>query len=207
MVFKNLRKYFLTGIATILPLIITVWFLKWLFTLIDNILLEPFVDSVGVYLKYPGIEWLARVFLLVLFVLIVSFLGFLISFLFFRKMLLALENLFLKFPFIGKIYKSIKQVSNAIVGEGKNIFKKVVLVEYPADGRFCIGFLTAQAEGFLNQVSSNDLVAVFIPTTPNPTSGMLVYFPEEKVKYLDISVEEGMRIVISAGTAAVTAHD
>ena len=204
MIFKNLRKYFLTGIATVLPLVITIWFLKWLFALIDNILLEPFIAFVRVYSKYPGVEWLARLFILVLFVLIISFLGFLISFLFFRKMLSALENLLLKFPFIGKIYKSIKQVSNAIVGEGKNVFKKVVLVEYPADGRFCIGFLTAQAEDLLNQASSNELVAVFIPTTPNPTSGMLVYFPKEKVKYLDINVEEGMRIVISAGTATVT---
>ncbi|MDP8233668.1 MAG: DUF502 domain-containing protein [Candidatus Saelkia tenebricola] len=207
MVFKNLRKYFLTGIATILPLVITVWILRWLFTVVDNVLLKPFIAFVKIYLEYPGIEWLARVFLLVLFIFIVSFLGFLISFLFFRKMLAGLENLFLKFPFIGKIYKSIKQVSSAIVGEGKNVFKEVVLVEYPANGRFCIGFLTAEAEHIINQASSNDLVAIFIPTTPNPTSGMLVYYPKEAVKHLDISVEEGMRIVISAGTATVASYD
>ncbi|MDP8216939.1 MAG: DUF502 domain-containing protein [Candidatus Kaelpia imicola] len=207
MMFKRVRKYFLTGIATVLPLIITFWFLAWLFEIVDNVLLEPFFNYVQNYLGYPGIDIIIKVVLVLVLVLLLSFLGFLVSFLFFRRFLNFFEALFLKFPIVGKTYKSIKQISDAVMGEGRNVFKKVVLVEYPSDGKFCIGFMTAKAENILNKTAGFELITVFIPTTPNPTSGMLIYYPKEKIKYLDMTVEEGMRVVISAGTAIVSSDD
>ncbi len=207
MIFKRIRKYFLTGIATVLPLIVTFWFLTWLFEIIDSILLEPFLSYVQNYLSYPGIEIVVKIVLVLALVLLLSFLGFLVSFLFFRRFLGFFENLFLKFPIVGKIYKSIKQISDAVMGEGRNVFKKVVFVEYPSDGKFCIGFMTAKAEKTLNETVGTELIAVFIPTTPNPTSGMLIYYPKEKIRDLDMTVEEGMRVVISAGTAIISRND
>ncbi|MDP8253527.1 MAG: DUF502 domain-containing protein [Candidatus Kaelpia aquatica] len=204
---KRVRKYFLTGIATVLPLIVTFWFLTWLFEIVDSLLLDPFLNYVQNYFSYPGIDIIVKVVLVLVLVLLLSFLGFLVSFLFFRRFLNFFENLFLKFPIVGKIYKSIKQISDAVMGEGRNVFKKVVFVEYPSDGRFCIGFMTAKAEKILNEAVGSELIAIFIPTTPNPTSGMLIYYPKEKIKYLDMTVEEGMRVVISAGTAIVSSDD
>jgi uncharacterized membrane protein len=207
MFFKNIRKNFFAGVATILPLIITIWFLTWLFRIVDNLLLEPFLNYVQNYLGYPGLDIAVKAILTLVLILLISFLGFLVSFLFFRRLLNFFERLFLKFPIVGKIYKSIKQISDAVMGEGKNVFKKVVLIEYPSDGRFCIGFVTAKAEQRLNKAAGSELVAIFLPTTPNPTSGMLLYYPKDKVRELDLTVEEGMRVVISAGTAIVSSDD
>jgi uncharacterized membrane protein len=198
---KGVRRYFITGIATILPLLLTFWFLRWIYLKIDSLLFQPLLSLMENWIRYPGVKYLAKFSILLIVFLGITFIGFLASFLFFRRMFAKFESLLLRFPFVGKVYKSIKQISIAIVGEGKNIFKKVVLVEYPHPGKFCIGFLTADADEKLNKASNTDLVGVFIPTTPNPTSGMLIYFPRDAVKVLDISVEEGMRLVISAGTA------
>ncbi|MDD5614122.1 MAG: DUF502 domain-containing protein [Candidatus Omnitrophica bacterium] len=204
---KSIRKYFFAGIATALPLVITIWLLIWLLAKIDILLLKPFLVYIKNYLDYPGVEILARVVILAVFMLLLSFLGFLVSFIFFRNFLNFMEKIFLKFPIVGKIYKSIKHISDAVMGQGRNVFKKVVLVEYPHQGRFCIGFLTSEAGRVINNASGHNLAAVFIPTTPNPTSGMLVYFPRESIKELDLTVEEGMRIVISAGTVIVGEDD
>lgn len=204
---KGLRKYFLTGIAIILPLVITFWFLKWLFLKIDDILFQPFLSAIKIYFKLPGLEILARLFVFVIFILAISFLGFLVSLFSFRRLWAKLENLILKFPFIGKVYNSIKQISSAIVGEGVSIFKKVVLVEYPVKGKFCIGFITAEAEELLNRASGEELVAVFIPTTPNPTSGMLIYFPKNSITILNLSIGDGMKLIISAGAVPTVSHD
>lgn len=205
--FRSTRKYFITGIVTILPIVITYWFLKWLFLRVDRLLFRPLLSYVTLYIQSPWVEILSRIFIFVFLILLVSLIGFLVNLFFFKKLFSKLENFLLKFPFVGIIYKSIKQISIALVGQGRNIFKKVVLVEYPSGDKFCIGFITAEAEVFLNQAAQNELVAVFIPTTPNPTSGMLVYYPKSSIKLLDLSVEEGMRIVISAGTAVVSTDD
>ncbi len=204
---KKIRKNLFAGIATVLPLIITVWFLTWLFEIVDSLLLNPVLNYIKNYLDYPGVDIIIKIVLIIALVLLLSFLGFLVSFLFFRRLFSFFENLFLKFPIVGRIYKSIKQISDAVMGEGKNVFKKVVLVEYPSDGKFCIGFITAKAEKSLNEAVGSELIAIFMPTTPNPTSGMLIYYPKEKVQELSMTVEEGMRVVISAGTAIVSSDD
>lgn len=204
---KKLKRYFLTGIATLLPLVITFWCLKWLFLKIDKLLLEPALFYFKDYMKYPGFEILARLIILLALTIGIVLLGFLVSFLFFRNLLGRLEEVILKLPLVGRVYNSIKQIIIAIVGEGKHIFKKVVLVEYPKRGIFCIGFITAEAEKILNQAAQEELVAIFIPTTPNPTSGMLVYLPKNAIKILDLDIEEAMRIVISAGTVAIKNND
>ncbi len=204
---KNIKKYFLTGIGTILPLILTIWFLKWFLAILDKFLFRPFLHFIKNYFEYPNIDIYIRIAVFILVILLLSFLGFLINFLFFRKIVKKIESMIFKFPFIGKIYNSIKQLSNAIVGQGKNVFKKVVLIEYPSEGKFCIGFLTSEAEQVINQAANKELVAVFIPTTPNPTSGFLIYYPKESIRVLDMSAEEGMRVIISAGTASVKSYD
>ena len=204
---KNIRRYFFTGVAVILPLALTFWILKIIFQKIDQWLLQPLLPYFKDYLGPLSLEVVGRIIILILFIFLLAFLGFLINFLFFRKLFSSFEHLILRFPFVGKIYKTIKQISVAIVGEGKNIFTKVVLVEYPYKGKYCIGFLTSEAEEVLNAAAGEELVAVFIPTTPNPTSGVLIYFPKEEVKLLDLTVEEGMRLVISAGTAHAKVND
>ncbi len=206
---KNIRRYFFTGVAVVLPLALTFWILKIIFQKVDQWLLQPLLPYLKNYLSLSSVvlEVVGRVVILILFIFLFAFLGFLINFLFFRKLFSSFERLILRFPFVGKIYKTIKQISVAIVGEGKNIFTKVVLVEYPYKDKYCIGFLTSEAEEVLNTAAGEELVAVFIPTTPNPTSGVLIYFPKQEVKLLDLTVEEGMRLVISAGTAHARVND
>lgn len=199
----NIRRYFFTGSAVILPLALTIWILKVLFQKVDQWFLQPLLPYLENYFTPLALNIIGRILILLLLIFMVSFLGLLVNFLFFRRLLSKLERLLLRFPFVGKIYKTIKQISIAIVGEGKNIFTKVVLVEYPHPGKYCIGFLTSEAEEVLNKAAGEELVAVFIPTTPNPTSGVLIYFPRQAVKILDLTVEEGMRLVISAGAVRI----
>ena len=106
---------------------------------------------------------------------------------------------------MGKIYNAIKQISSAFIGQGKTIFKEVVLIEYPRKGINSIGFTTGPSKGEINSVLGKkgySGVNVFVPTTPNPTSGIFMVFPKEDVQFLEMSVEDGMKLVVSGGSVS-----
>ena len=190
----KLKRYFLTGLLLILPLFITFYILILSFKFIDGIL-GGFINN---YLRanwgffIPGIG-------IILGILIVWLTGFIATHFLGKRMLSVLENRFVGLPGVRQIYPSAKQIVGFLFSKDKAAFKQVVLAEYPSKGIWSIGFITNDSFAEANQLTAQDLVHVFIPSTPGPWSGFLVLIPRENIKHLDISVEDGIRLIISGG--------
>jgi len=185
-----LKKYFITGILVTLPLGLTYWILKILLPPVDRLIGHPLRRYLHIYFPGMGILLLGCLILLI-GILASNFLG--------RKLGQWGERILEKIPFVRIIYKFVKQLVDTLFSQGKAQFKGVVFVEYPRQGIYSIGFLTGDSRGEIRSITDERLVNVFIPTTPNPTSGFFLIFPEKDVKILDMTVEEGLKMIISAG--------
>ena len=193
--FTKIRNYFITGIVVLIPIGITVYFTLFLITISSKIL--PNEINPNHYLPYniPGLEILISLFL-------ITFIGWLsLSFLG-KKFLNIFNNLLKKIPILRTIYSAIVQMTETFT---KNDEKKknVVLVEYPRKGSWAVGFATKENSGQMSDKTKRELINVFIPTTPNPTSGFLLMFPKEDIIYLDLTFEEASKFIVSAGTSDV----
>lgn len=198
------RANFLTGLAIVLPAVVSIAIFRWVFGTVSNVtdLLLFFVprslthenDGTGPMLWYWS---LAALVLAVLLVTVVgraarNYIG--------RKVIEAIDNLFARVPVLNKIYGVIKEVKDAFSSSTKSSFKQVVLVEYPRKGLYAIGFLTSDDVPEPEVRLGRKLDGIFIPTTPNPTSGFLIMVPEEEVIHLSMSVPDGIKYVISLGS-------
>ena len=185
---KALRKWFLAGIAVALPLVVTIYVLGWLFNLLDGILAEPIHLIFGKDIF--GVGALAIVLLILIIGMLTSnYIG--------KKMVGWFHALLEKIPIVGNVYKPVSKIAASISSEKSKSFQKVVTVEFPSKGMLSIGFITNEDVAF----GGNDKVCVFIPTTPNPTNGFLIFVDKENVTELDISVSEGLNMVVSIGSA------
>jgi uncharacterized membrane protein len=192
-----LRTAFLSGVLLLAPLVVTVW----AFTKI--------IDVVGVTFRplYEHLlpESLQNIPLLWDFVgtiavlLLVTLLGYLSHYLFGKLLLGIVERFLQSIPGIGAVYNSVKQIVTTFGSEQKNLFNKVVLVQFPRAGCWTIGFLTNRAQGEAQSRAGSEMWTVFVPTTPNPTSGFLLILPRGEIVELEMSVGEGMRMIISGG--------
>lgn len=198
----KLRDNFITGIAVLLPAAITIWLLSMIYHAINDNVLNPLIKNLRPYLTNIYLEYGARTIVFLVLLLIVVLIGLATRIIFIRKVFSAGEKIFFKIPMIGKVYVAIKQMSKVFLGERKGVFKMPVLVEYPRRGVYAIAFLTADAKGEIQRKTNKRLVNVFIPTTPNPTSGILLLTPEDEIIPLSMSVEEAMKLVISGGVVA-----
>jgi len=193
-VLKDIRHYFATGLLVTLPVFFTLYLI---------FVIARFIDGIGgrlinFYLKkyigfgIPGLG-------LVLAILVVFVVGFVTANFLGKSVFRALEHWFLKFPLIRQIYPAAKQVVNSFASKDSPAFKKVVLVEYPSKGLWSVGFLTNESFREANEKAGTELVHVFIGTTPTPLSGFLVLVPKNEMKILDISVEQGIKLIVSGG--------
>ena len=187
------RNYFFAGIVVLVPLGITLYFTLFLINISSKIL--PKELNPNHYLPYniPGVEIIISIFL-------ITFIGW-VSLSFIGKKLLEIFNNILKrIPFLRTVYSAIAQMIETFTKreEGK---KNVVLVEYPRKGSWAVGFATKDNAGEITNKTKKNLVNVFIPTTPNPTSGFLLMFPKEEIIYLDMTFEEASKFIVSAGTS------
>ncbi len=198
----RLRDNFIAGIAVILPVVITVWLLSILCTAINDNVLNPLIRYFKPYITSGYLEYAARTVVFLLLILIIVLMGMATRIIFIRKFFSAGEKIFFKIPMIGKVYVAIKQMSKAFLGDRKGVFKEPVLIEYPRKGVYSIAFLTSEAKGEIQHKTQKRLVNVFVPTTPNPTSGILLLTPEDEIIRLNMSVEEAMKLVISGGVVA-----
>lgn len=187
---KYLRRYFLTGLVVLAPTVITIYLVWWGFARIDG-LLEPLQR------RYPIIDIPGLGFIIVLLLIIVT--GLLASNLIGRRVIGLGERIMHRLPLIRRIYGAIKEVSEVLLAEKATAFQRVVLIRYPHRDAFALAFVTSDGAGYFNEKIGADLVSVFIPTTPNPTSGFFLMLPKNDVTDLDISVETAMKIVISGG--------
>ena len=191
---------FITGVAVLLPTAITILILRFLVIKINLLFLEPMLNFFQPYLVNPYLIPLFKIMVFLIVIAIISLIGVAARIIVLRKAFGFGERLFIKVPMIGKVYNATKQISKAFLGQGRSIFKKVLLVEYPRKGTWSIGFMTEEMSGEIETKTGIKLISVFVPTTPNPTSGIYLLVPKEQITFLDMNVEEGLKLVISGGT-------
>jgi uncharacterized membrane protein len=218
------RANFLTGFFIVLPAIISCAIIKWLFGTISSgtdwllFFLPKYIthqtpgqDSVLWYLHNPNppefpnagqgpVLWYWSLVALVIAVLLISVIGRLARNYFGRKILVWTDALMMSIPLFNKVYAAIKQVNEAFTSGSKNSFKTVVMVEFPRAGMYSVGFLTSEQQHSAAFRTKEKIVCVFIPTTPNPTSGFMVLVPEADVTRLDMSVSDGVKYIVSLGS-------
>ena len=192
-IFTRIRNYFIAGVVVLIPIGITVYFTFFLITISSKIL--PKEINPNHYLPYniPGLE-IAISIILITFIgwLSLSFLG--------KRLLDIFNNILKKIPILRTIYSAIGQMTESFTKTDKQK-KNVVLVEYPRKGSWAVGFVTKDNKGEISDKTKRELVNVFVPTTPNPTSGFLLMFPKDEVIYLDMTFEEASKFIVSAGTS------
>jgi uncharacterized membrane protein len=189
----KLRNNFIAGVVVLIPIGITVYLTLFIIKISSKIL--PKELNPNHYLPYniPGVE-------IIISIILITFIGWLSLSFIGKKLLELFNNILKKIPILRTIYSAFEQMLDIFTKSDKNR-KSVVLVEYPRKGSWAVGFATKENHGEISNKSKQNLVNVFVPTTPNPTSGFLLMFPKEEVIYLDMSFEEASRFIVSAGTS------
>jgi uncharacterized membrane protein len=192
-IFAKIRNYFIAGIVVLIPIGITIYLTLFLISILSKVL--PKEINPNYYLPYniPGLEILISILIITLIGgLSVSFLG--------KKLLNIFNNILKRIPILRTIYSALGQMTETFTSSEKNQ-KNVVLIEYPRKGTWAVGFATKENTGEISNKIKKELINVFVPTTPNPTSGFLLMYPKEDLIYLDMSFEEASKFIVSAGTS------
>lgn len=192
----RLRAYFLTGILVTAPISITLY-LAWLFiSFIDDrvaaVLPPQFNPETYLPFSVPGLGVL-------IVVVSLTFIGSITAGFLGRLILRVNENLLARMPVIRSVYGAVKQILETVLAQQSAAFRQVVLVEYPRRGMWVLGFITGTTQGEVQNLTEDMLINIFVPTTPNPTSGFLIFVPREEVIVLDMPVEDGIKMVVSGG--------
>jgi len=192
----RLRRYLLTGILVTAPITITVYltyiFLTYVDSKVGRVLPEDWYEALYGHTTIPGLGLVIVIaFFIVVGWLATNFLG--------RIFIRLSEYIVDKMPVVRSLYGAIKQIFETIMASQSSAFREVVMLEYPRKGIWSIGFVTGTSEGEVQSHTEKETVNVFVPTTPNPTSGYLLFVPKTELKYLEMSVEEGVKLVVSAG--------
>lgn len=187
---KTIRRVFLTGLIIVLPTLITIYILGFTLRLVDSLL----SDLLRVYLgrPIPGLGFLVTI----LFIFLV---GLIATNVVGHKIIRLMETAFARLPIVKPIYTASRQIIDAFSSQRRSIFQLVVTIEYPRPGIYCVGFITGGSLPEIQHKTQQELVAVFLPTTPNPTSGFLLLVPKEQVTPLDMTVDDALKLIISGG--------
>ncbi len=192
----KLKNYFLTGVLVSAPVFITFWIVVSLVKLFDRIItpLIPYYINPNHYLPtdVPGLGLITLILLLV-------FIGFITASFFGSYIIRKTESIINKIPFIKIFYKTIKQIIETIFKNNSQAFREVVLLEYPRKGLWVLGFTTGEVKGAVGKKLKPPCINVFVPTTPNPTSGFLLMVPKSQLKYLNTKVDDAVKTIVSAG--------
>lgn len=193
---QRLRNYFITGIIVTAPIVLTVYLVTLVVGLIDEKVLPLLGERYNPenYLPFavPGIGVL-------IFVIAITFIGWLTTGLVGRRIVRFGENLLDRMPVVRSVYSALKQIFETVFSQSSRAFRDVVLIPYPRDGCWAIGFATGTTKGEVQDAIQDEVVNVFLPTTPNPTSGFLLFLPKKDVIFLSMTVEQGIKLVISGG--------
>jgi uncharacterized membrane protein len=187
---KYIRNRFIAGLLFLLPAVVTGWIIWKIFSTVDNIL-EPVQQRFPI-IDFPGVGF-AVVLLLILFT------GIFASNLIGHRIIALGERILYRLPIIRRIYVAVKELSGVFLADRKVVFKDVVVIRYPHRDSYALGFVTQEATTRFSDIVGRPLLNVFVPTTPNPTSGFLIFIPADEVLPVPIDVEEGLKMVISGG--------
>ncbi len=205
--FRQLKRYMLTGLLVWIPLIISLWVSWWVLYNLGfgierfierslNIIAEGFSNIHIIQIMrdqyFRGMGFLSAILLFLTT-------GFVTRYLVARKMIAAGEQIVAKIPFMSRIYVAAQQIRDVFMNREGSVFQKVVLIEYPRRGIYSVAFVTSSDQGVIQDTTGKDLTAIFLPTTPNPTSGFLLYLPTEELITLHVTVEDAMKLIVSAG--------
>ena len=192
-IFIKLRNNFIAGVVVLIPIGIVIYLTLFVVKVSSKIL--PKELNPDHYLPYdiPGVE-------IIISIILITFIGWLSLSLIGKKLLEIFNNILKRIPILRTIYSAFVQMLDIFNKSDENK-KNVVLIEYPRKGSWAVGFATRENKGEISKKSKQNLVNVFVPTTPNPTSGFLLMFPKEEVIYLDMSFEEASRFIVSAGSS------
>ena len=201
--FARWRASFFAGLAVALPAIVSIAAILWIFKTVSNLTdLLLFFMPKDITHETGGtgpMYWYWSLTALLLAVFLITLVGVLARYYIGKRMIEWLDTAMMQVPLLNKFYGAIKQVNEAFAGN-QNSFKTVVMVEFPSAGIYSIGFITNEQNGEVQQKTKARVICVFVPTTPNPTSGFLILVPEEKVTKLDMSVAEGIKYIVSLGS-------
>ena len=188
-----LRNYFITGVVVLIPIGFTLYLTKILIGISSNLIPKNINPNSYLPFNIPGVE-------IIISILLITIVGGLSLSFFGRRILKLIDDLFKRIPFLRTVYSAIVQMTETFSkkDDGK---KSVVLIEYPRKGVWAVGFATKENKGEMAQKTGRNLINVFVPTTPNPTSGFLLMFPKKEVIYLDMTFEEASKFIVSAGTS------
>lgn len=195
-----LRNGFVSGIVLLAPIGITVFVFSWIFKKSGGVVRPLFQDYLPDNIRPDSIVW----DILATFVLIalITLLGLISRYVLSKYFLGLVDRLIRSIPAVSSVYNAIKQIIDTFGTQNRNVFSKVVLVEFPRKGMYSVGFLTNKMHGEVQEKTAEVVWSVFIPTTPNPTTGFLVMLPKDDITELDMSVGDGMKLIISGGAVS-----
>ena len=189
----RLRNYFIAGIVVLVPIGITLYLTRFFISISSKLIPNELNPNSYLPFAIPGLEiLLAIIFITIIGSLSLSFIG--------KKILKIFNDILKRIPILRTIYSAIGQMTETLAPK-KGSKKSVVLVEYPRKGSWAVGFATRENDGEISKKTNTNLINVFVPTTPNPTSGFLLMFPNDEVIYLDMTFEEASKFIVSAGTS------
>ncbi len=190
-----IKNYFLTGLLVILPVFVTVYVIWFLIRVMDVVLkyIPPkYLPETYLPFQIPGLG-------LILVIILIFAVGLLTRNLAGRRVVHIWENMVDRIPLVRIIYSGVKQLLEAFFIQKNQAFKRVALLEYPRRGTYVIGFITGESKGEVQSKTNKNMMNVFVPTTPNPTSGFYILIPEDELIILDMSVEDAFKLIISGG--------
>ncbi|MBD3426294.1 MAG: DUF502 domain-containing protein [Candidatus Omnitrophica bacterium] len=194
---------FFNGIVLLLPAVVTIWIIRFVVIKMNDVILSPLVKVLApmAWEQTHGVV-IAKTLIFIGVIFTVALIGWGAKIWVINRMFALGENIFIRVPIMGKLYTTSKQIFGALIGQGKTIFKQVVLIEYPREGLYTIAFTTGTTKGELKDQLGETGVNVFVPTTPNPTSGFFLVIPRRSIRFLNMSVEDGMKLVVSGGSVS-----
>ena len=198
--FKSLRNAFISGLLLLAPVAAAVW--------VINLLVEsigaPTRDLFFPFLKeeltpFRGANYLLKISSVFIVLFLITLLGWFSKLVMGKMLVQGIERLFTRLPLVKTVYSTVKQIVDTFSQQKKAVFQKVVLLEFPRQGCYAIGFFTSDAKGEIQEKTDKEICNIFLPTTPNPTSGYLIMLPKEDIIELEMSVPDGMKLIISGG--------
>ena len=191
---KSTKHYLITGLLSILPIALTYWIVLKLFQFFSN----PGAKIVAIIFKDNVPQHIPELAGFILTISFIYLMGLLISNVFGKQIYAWFEKILSRIPFVNTVYRTIKQITSHLSGPERSAFKKVVFIEYPRKGIWTLSMVTGESKNENGEI----YFLIFVPTTPNPTSGYLLYIPQKDTRQTDMSIEEGMKIIISGGILA-----
>lgn len=204
--YRGLRGYFYAGLIVILPLFLTIFVINWIINLIIAVSMESFFTVfINNAISFFGIEdnlhLKTAVYILYLLsiLILITFIGYITKNIIGKKITRSINRVIGKLPIVKHIYTTINQIVSLISSDKGNTYKRAVAVEYPRKGIYSIGFLTSETNEALSKSEGKDLCNIFIPTSPNPTSGMFICVEKKDVIFLDMKIDDAVKLIISGG--------